>query len=168
MGLPSRFCPVKFFKCKYPWLLNRMVNVYQILHIYIHFNTIETHVCKTVIWLWQDFFVAKPSHRFALLYLDNEPAFVRSLFKNSYAETLNSATRTLLSIQIPRVSTFNVGCAYYCLLKCIWKKTPSATVCCWIYMSRDMRFPTMWYWRQEKAQTSLRIRADWSEPLLVA
>ena len=30
-----------------------------------------------------------------------------------------------------------------------------------------MRFPTMWYVRPAKAQTSLRIRADWSEPLLV-
>ena len=35
-------------------------------------------------------------------------------------------------------------------------------------MSRGMRFPTMWYVRPAKAQTSLRIRADWSEPLLVA
>ena len=26
-------------------------------------------------------------------------------------------------------------------------------------MSRDMRFPTFWYVRQTKAQTSLRIRA---------
>ena len=31
-----------------------------------------------------------------------------------------------------------------------------------------MRFPTIWYVRPAKAQTSLRIRADWSEPLLVA
>ena len=28
------------------------------------------------------------------------------------------------------------------------------------YMSHDMRFPTMWYVRPAKAQTSLRIRAD--------
>ena len=27
------------------------------------------------------------------------------------------------------------------------------------YMSRDMRFPTMWYVRPAEAQTSLRIRA---------
>ena len=31
-----------------------------------------------------------------------------------------------------------------------------------------MRFPTMWYVRPAKAQTSLRTRAVWSEPLLVA
>ena len=31
-----------------------------------------------------------------------------------------------------------------------------------------MRFPTMWYVRPAKAQTSLHIRAVWSEPLLVA
>ena len=37
-----------------------------------------------------------------------------------------------------------------------------------VQMSRDMRFPTMWYVRPPKAQTSLRIRAAWSEPLLVA
>ena len=35
-------------------------------------------------------------------------------------------------------------------------------------MSCDTRFPTMWYVRTAKAQTSLRIRAVWSEPLLVA
>ena len=36
------------------------------------------------------------------------------------------------------------------------------------YLSRDMRFPTMWYVRPAKPQISLRIRAVWSEPLLVA
>ena len=36
------------------------------------------------------------------------------------------------------------------------------------YMSRDMRFPTMWYVRPSKPQISLRIRAVWSESLLVA
>ena len=35
-------------------------------------------------------------------------------------------------------------------------------------ISHGMRFPTMWYVRPAKAQISLRIRADWSEPLLVA
>ena len=35
------------------------------------------------------------------------------------------------------------------------------------YLSRDMRFPTMWYVRPAKPQTSLRIRAVWSESLLV-
>ena len=35
-------------------------------------------------------------------------------------------------------------------------------------MSQCMRFPIMWYVRPAKAQTSLRIRAVWSEPLLVA
>ena len=35
-------------------------------------------------------------------------------------------------------------------------------------LSRDMRFSTMWYVRPAKAQTSLRIRAVWSDPLLVA
>ena len=38
--------------------------------------------------------------------------------------------------------------------------------CFWL--SRDMWFPTMWYMRPPKAQTSLRIRAVWSEPMLVA
>ena len=36
------------------------------------------------------------------------------------------------------------------------------------HMSRDMRFPTIWYVRPARAQTSLRLRAVWSEPLLVA
>ena len=35
------------------------------------------------------------------------------------------------------------------------------------HLSRNMRFPTMWYVRQANVQTSLRIRAVWSEPLLV-
>ena len=34
--------------------------------------------------------------------------------------------------------------------------------------SHCMRFPIMWYVRPAKPQISLRIRADWSEPLLVA
>ena len=35
-------------------------------------------------------------------------------------------------------------------------------------MSRDMRFPTMWYVRPAKPRISLCIRTVWSEPLLVA
>ena len=37
-----------------------------------------------------------------------------------------------------------------------------------VHMSRDMRFSTMWYVRPAKHQISLRIRAVWSETLLVA
>ena len=37
-----------------------------------------------------------------------------------------------------------------------------------VELSHDMRFPTMWYVWPAKAQTSMRIRAVWSEPLLVA
>ena len=37
-----------------------------------------------------------------------------------------------------------------------------------MYLSCGMRFPTMWYVRPAKVQTSLRICAVWSEPLLVA
>ena len=37
-----------------------------------------------------------------------------------------------------------------------------------LYMNHNMRFPAIWYVRPAKAQTSLRIRAVWSEPLLVA
>ena len=36
------------------------------------------------------------------------------------------------------------------------------------YLSRDVRFPTMWYLRPAKPQISLRIRAVWSEPSLDA
>ena len=36
------------------------------------------------------------------------------------------------------------------------------------YLSRNMRFPTMWYVRPAKALTSLRICAVWSESLPVA
>ena len=39
---------------------------------------------------------------------------------------------------------------------------------CTYNVSRDMRFPTMWYVRPAKAQTSLRLCAVCSELLLVA
>ena len=42
------------------------------------------------------------------------------------------------------------------------------SICGWFVFSRDMRFPKIWYVRPAKAQTSLRIRAVWSELLLVA
>ena len=35
------------------------------------------------------------------------------------------------------------------------------------HMSRDMGFPTMWYVQPTKPLISLRICADWPEPLLV-
>ena len=37
-----------------------------------------------------------------------------------------------------------------------------------VSMSHVMRFPTLSYVRPAKAQTSLRKRAVWSEPMLVA
>ena len=37
-----------------------------------------------------------------------------------------------------------------------------------LHLSQCMRFPTIWYVRPAKPQISLRIRAVWSEPLLVA
>ena len=40
-------------------------------------------------------------------------------------------------------------------------------MCAKIYMSRDMRFPTMWYVWWAEPQISLCICAAWSEPLLV-
>ena len=36
------------------------------------------------------------------------------------------------------------------------------------HLNRDMRFPNMWFVRPAMAQTSLHIRAVWSEPLQVA
>ena len=36
------------------------------------------------------------------------------------------------------------------------------------HLSRDRRFPKMWYVWSAKPQISLRVRAVWSEPLLVA
>ena len=40
----------------------------------------------------------------------------------------------------------------------------------YLYKSRDMRFPTMWYMymRPAKPEISMRLRAVWSKPLLVA
>ena len=37
-----------------------------------------------------------------------------------------------------------------------------------LYLSRDMRFPTIWYVRSAKPQISLSIREVWPEPLLTA
>ena len=55
----------------------------------------------------------------------------------------------------------------YCYFLPSFKRTWPLEKC---KKSRDMRFPTMWYMyvRPAKPQTSLRIRAVWSEPLLVA
>ena len=40
---------------------------------------------------------------------------------------------------------------------------------CWKQnLSHDMRFPTLWYVQPTTAQISLRMRAVWSEPLLIA
>ena len=36
------------------------------------------------------------------------------------------------------------------------------------HVSRDMRFCTMWYMPPAQAQTSLHVRAVWSEPLQAA
>ena len=36
------------------------------------------------------------------------------------------------------------------------------------HVSRDVWFPTVWYVIPARAQTGLRIRAVWSEPLMVA
>ena len=47
------------------------------------------------------------------------------------------------------------------------KKRDYSTSAFIVHLSRDMRFPTMWYMRLAKAQTSLRIRTVWSEPLPV-
>ena len=64
-----------------------------------------------VVRLCQDFFVAKPSHRFAYMCLDNVKCIrirfyteLTCVFQNSYVETFSSATRTMISIQIHRVS----------------------------------------------------------------
>ena len=48
----------------------------------------------------------------------------------------------------------------------VWYKTGIRVV--YRNMSSDMKFPIRWHVRPAKAHTSLRIRAVWSEPLLVA
>ena len=50
-----------------------------------------------------------------------------------------------------------------------WIRAASEILWCVLeHYSWPMRFPSMWYVRPAKAQTSLRIRASWSEPLPVA
>ena len=48
----------------------------------------------------------------------------------------------------------NVDYCLYFDIRLHWR-----SFCAALNMSRDMRFPTMWYVRPAKAQTSLRIRA---------
>ena len=57
------------------------------LCILIHFNIMETHVCKPIIRLFQDFFVAKPSHCFAYLCLDNIKMYKNPLSYRTYFRT---------------------------------------------------------------------------------
>ena len=49
-----------------------------------------------------------------------------------------------------------------------WSVSHSSTAMTSFKLSLSMRFPTMWYVRPAKHQTSLRISAVWSEPLQVA
>ena len=57
----------------------------------------------------------------------------------------------------------------YCKIRHLIKFQNNATIfLTHDIMSRNMRFPTLWYVQPAKARTSLRIRAVWSEPLLVA
>ena len=63
--------------------------------------------------------------------------------------------------------TMWIMCHQYNVLECSWIRALWAVL--WKHhLSHDMRFPTMWYVRPAKPQISLRIRAAWSEPLLVA
>ena len=82
---------------------------------------------------------------------------------NVYFVFLMKAQITRQNINIPKYFVVNyvkagTRCSlqYLILLK---SKT--------VQMSRGMRFPTMWYVRPAKAQTSLRVRTVWSELLLV-
>ena len=52
-------------------------------------------------------------------------------------------------------------CTFYTSLKKPSKKTKTTQ------LRHDTKFPTMWYVRPAKPQTSLRIRTVWSEPLPV-
>ena len=54
---------------------------------------------------------------------------------------------------------------YSDFMLCVLFVTVSSILC---YMSRNMRFPTMWYVGPAKPQTSLHISAVWSESLLGA
>ena len=49
-----------------------------------------------------------------------------------------------------------------------WSRVLILGICLKHFMSHGMRFPALWHARPAKAQTSLRIRAFWSEHLLVA
>ena len=59
-------------------------------------------------------------------------------------------------------ATWPIWC-WYSLEEFVWDASNTTTK-----LSRDIRFPTMWYVWPAKAQISLRICAVWSEPLLVA
>ena len=81
-----------------------------------------------------------------------------------------------LGVKFPHKSNFPIPCSMESIsvltFLCHWRFTvdhnnPSRSTVKHLIWAAT-RFPTMWYVRPAKAQTSLRIRAVWSELLLVA
>ena len=81
------------------------------------------------------------------------------------------SSSVLLFVLIKPVKTsFQKGLSifHYFLISPAYFVSTSVNFSMLTYLSQCMRFPTMWYVRLAKPQISLRIRAAWSEPLLIA
>ena len=98
---------------------------------------------------------------------DNWSKATSSLF---LVKKIAKLERTLSNVNLNRNDTVKSQVFPMSLKKEKWLTGPYNYVSApWrvkIHMSRDMRFPKMLYVRPAKAQTSLHIRAVWSEPFL--
>ena len=86
---------------------------------------------------------------------------VQKYYLSSQQIRSRSWSRSNLFAKVMRRWHSAVGNAWVAKSDSPWPGPPN-------WLGRNMRFPTMWYVRQAKVQISLRIRAVWSEPLLVA
>ena len=71
-------------------------------------------------------------------------------------------------IQMQMNSVLNSALAFKRYICACTRGSKTSTTRPYFYMSQCMRFPSLWYVRPAKPQMSLRIRAVWSEPLLIA
>ena len=94
-----------------------------------------------------------------LLMTQNQKPFINMTPTHTYI------TRNRKLVSSPRDKVRHTSTCTYPITE---TSTINLTIECKRYMSQSMKFPTMRYVRPAKPQISLRIRAVWSEPSLVA
>ena len=128
----------------------RKYSMIQLRHensIYVEFNSLSPRIvcCSLLQQVWTKI---RPEKTSGLIWIQSVwPS--KNFTKKLILKKKNQWTTKNMKISQP--------CLYF------WKYVGTN-----LNISRDMRFPTMWYVRLAKAQTSLRISAVWSAPLLVA